>query len=429
MAQEQKASSGWRTALVSAALDRPRVLTLLDQGVVAAASFATTLILGRFCGQEELGLYLIALTLLGLVMEVQEVLIWLPYTYFRPRLPAPEVAPYTGSALLQQLGFSLLALPFLGLTSLALARQGGAPDLAAIPATLVFTGTLIYLQEFSRRVYFAGLEMEKALALDLLASGLKIGGLILLAWVGGLSARRALWIFCLAGGVAGGLWLADHRRKLAFSLSATRKDLRRHWSFGKWILGGNLALNLSNYLFPWFLAARGEVNAVGLLAACLSMVGFVNPIVVGSRNFLTPKAARVFGSGTAQEMRAFVLTNTLLVGGVVGGVCLLLGVGGDWLLQLFYGPGFAGQGLLVTLLAAQAWVAALPLAVDCGLWALGRPDITAKIYLARLLATLSAGLLLVSWAGLMGAALAMLLNTSLVLSLQFWWYLRLTSRR
>lgn len=429
MAQERATSSGRRALLLTAALDRPRLLTLLDQGVVAAASFATTLIVGRVCGKEELGLYLVAITLLGLVMEFQEVLIWLPYTYFRPRLPASKVAAYTGSVLLQQAAFSLLALPFLGLVAYLLVRQGAHPGLAAVPTTLLATGLGIYFLEFCRRMYFAHLEMGKALGVDLVASGLRIGGLILLAWLGSLSASLALWVFSLAGGVVGALWLADNRRQLTISFPSTRIAFSRHWTFGKWILGGNLALNLSNYFFPWLLAARGEVNAVGLLAACLSVVGFVNPIIVGSRNFLTPKAVRVFGTGSAQEMRHFVLVNTLLVGGLVGGVCLLVAVGGDRLIRLLYGPQFAGQGLVLALLAVQVWLSALPLAVDCGIWALGRPDVNCKIYQVRLLATLSLGLLLTHALGLIGVALAMLLNSALVLALQSWWYFRLLSTR
>lgn len=425
---EQTASPGRLAGLAAAALDRPRLLTLVDQGVVAAASFATTLIVGRVCGKEELGLYLVALTLLGLVMECQEVLIWLPYTYFRPRLPTSEVACYTGSALLQQVAFSLVALPFLGLVAYVLAWQGTHPGLAAIPATLLATGLCIYFLEFCRRLYFAHLEMGKALRVDLVASGLRIGGLILLAWLGSLSATRALWVFSLAGGVVGLIWLAEYRSELTFSLTAMKGAMKRHWSFGKWLLGGNQAYNLSNYAFPWFLVALGDLQGVGLLAACQGLASFVNPLVVGSRNFLLPQAARVFSARKPAEMRHFVVVNTILVGAVVGSVCLLIIVGGDRLVQVFFGPQFGGQGLLLGLLAVHGWLGALPLAADCGLWALGRPDITAKIYLVRLLATLSAGLLLVSWAGLIGAALAMLLNSSLVVVLQFWWYLRLTSR-
>lgn len=427
--QGRAVSSDWLSVLLGAARDRPRLLTLLDQGVVAAASFATTLIVGRVCGKEELGFYLVALTLLGLVMEFQEVLIWLPYTYFRPRLPASEAASYTGSALLQQVAFSLVALPFLGLVAYALARRGAPPGLVAIPATLLAAGLSIYFLEFCRRMYFAHLEMGKALGLDLAASGLKIGGLILLAWLESLSASRALWVYSLAGGLSVLAWLMEYRQNLSFSLAGARDVLKRHWSFGKWLLGGNQAYNLSNYVFPWFLAALGDLQGVGVLAACQSMVSLVNPVIVGSRNFLLPQAARVFSSRKAAEMRHFILVNTLLVGAVVGSVSLLVIVGGDRLVQVLFGPQFAGHGLLLGLLAAQVWVGALPLAADCGIWALGRPDVTAKIYLARLLATLSVGLLLVSWIGLMGAALAMLVNSSLVLILQFWCYLRLASVR
>jgi O-antigen/teichoic acid export membrane protein len=420
---------GVRHGLWAALLDRPRLLTLLDQGVVAVTSFATALLLGRICGQEELGLYLLGLTVMGLVMEFQEVLIWSPYTYFRPRTEAPQLPAYTGSALLQQLGLSLLALPPLGLAVQVLSRGSGPPGLEPFLGTLLVAGTFIYLQEFSRRMCFAGLEMEKALGLDLLAAFVRLGGLSLLSWLGILSARRALWVLAVAGAAAGACWLWGVRRSLAFSPAAVRETLGRHWSFGRWILGGNLSLNLSNYAFPWFLAVWGDLTAVGLLAACQSTVALVNPLVVGCRNFLTPAAARVFAAGSAWERRHFVLTNTAFVGGVVGSLCLMLMIFGGRLLELLYGPPYGGQGLLVALLSAQALVGALPLAVDCGIWALGRPDLNCRIYLLRLLATLSLGLFLVYFLGLPGVAVGLLFNSLLVLILQAWCYARLNSAR
>jgi len=67
--------------------------------------------------------------------------------------------------------------------------------------------------------------------------------------------------------------------------------------------------------------------------------------------------------------------------------------------------------------------------VDCGIWALGRPDLNFRIYLLRLLATLTLGLLLVWSLGLLGVALGLLVNSVLVLILQAWCYTRLTAAR
>lgn len=46
--------------------DRNLFLSLLDQAVVSGTSFITTLLIGRICGAEELGIYSLAFTLIVL---------------------------------------------------------------------------------------------------------------------------------------------------------------------------------------------------------------------------------------------------------------------------------------------------------------------------------------------------------------------------
>jgi len=62
------------------------LLTVIDQGIVSAASFLTTVIIGRACAKEQLGLYFLGWSIVCLLMELQNVLIWFPYTALSPRL-------------------------------------------------------------------------------------------------------------------------------------------------------------------------------------------------------------------------------------------------------------------------------------------------------------------------------------------------------
>lgn len=412
-------------AFLAEAGDRTRLLTLTDQAVVSVASFATSIIIGRLCGKEQLGLYLLSLTIIGVVMEFQEVLIWSPYTFFSSRLAGLELKFYTGAALLHQLAFSLFSLPLLWALSGMLSRGAGPAGLEPILWTLILVGTFIYFQEFSRRVCFAGLAMQAALGFDLAAAAVRLGGLVLLAWLGGLSAARALAVIGLAGALAGVLWLIWARQLLAFSLPGAIGSFRQNWSFGRWVLGSNLALNVSTWAFPWLLATFHDLQVVGILAACQSVIALVNPFLVGSRNFLAPKAAQVFAAGDAREVHRFVRTNTLIVAGAISLLCLgIMGFGKE-LLHLLYGSQFGDQGLVIALLAANAILGALPLVVDYGIWAMGRPDINFKINSLRLAATVTVGALLVSRLDLVGAALGLLLNSGIVLALQTLCYLKL----
>ncbi len=72
-------------------------LALADQGIVSVTSFVTSMILARSCSKEEFGVYALGLTIIGLVTECQNVLIWSPYTIYSPRLRDSEFASYKGS--------------------------------------------------------------------------------------------------------------------------------------------------------------------------------------------------------------------------------------------------------------------------------------------------------------------------------------------
>ncbi len=416
-------------AFLAEVKDRTRLLTLADQAVVSVASFATSIVIGRVCGKEQLGLYLLALTIIGMVMEFQEVLIWSPYTFFSSRLAGRELRRYTGGALVHQGASSLLALPVLWALSGVLSRGTETAGLEPVIQVLILVGTFIYFQEFCRRVCFAALAVQEALGFDLAAAGLRFGGLLVLAGLGTLTAARALLIIGLAGALAGGLWLVWARDRLAFSREAALAAWRQNWSFGRWVLGSNLALNLSTWAFPWLLASLHDLQAVGILAACQSVIALVNPFLVGSRNFLAPKAAQVFAAGDPREVRRFVRHNTLIVAGAVSLLCLGLMAFGQELLHLLYGAQFGDQGLVLGLLAANAILSALPLVLDYGIWAMGRPDLNFTINGLRLAATLSVGLLLVSRLDLVGTALGLLANSALVLVLQTWVYLKLAKRK
>src|SRR5436305_6675800 len=100
------------------------VLAVLDQAVVSGTSFVTTILLWRYCGPGELGVYYLGFTLLVTWGCVQESLIALPYTLFRHRPLQGTPAEYAGSVLIHQGLLSALALVSLAVVGLVLSWLG-----------------------------------------------------------------------------------------------------------------------------------------------------------------------------------------------------------------------------------------------------------------------------------------------------------------
>src|SRR5438067_4849932 len=111
-------------------------LAVLDQAVVSGTSFLTTILLWRWCGPGELGVYSLGFTLLVTWGCVQESLIALPYTIYRhrPVLGTPE--EYAGSVLVHQGLLSILALLVLAAGGAGLSWLGAVPGLAAVTWSL-----------------------------------------------------------------------------------------------------------------------------------------------------------------------------------------------------------------------------------------------------------------------------------------------------
>src|SRR4051794_14737588 len=142
------------------------VLAVLDQAVVSGTSFLTTILLWRYCGPGELGVYSLGFTLLVTWGCVQESLIATPYTIFRLRPLKGTPAEYAGAVLIHQMMLSAVALLSLAAVGVVASWTGRFPGLAAVTWVLALATPFALLREFGRRFAFAHLGMAEALVID-----------------------------------------------------------------------------------------------------------------------------------------------------------------------------------------------------------------------------------------------------------------------
>src|SRR5438132_4331641 len=90
-----------------------QALALIDQAVVSGTSFLTTILIGRWCGAGELGVYSLGFSLLVSWGSVQNSLISLPYTIYRLRSREGTQEECAGSALVHNGLLSAVALAVL----------------------------------------------------------------------------------------------------------------------------------------------------------------------------------------------------------------------------------------------------------------------------------------------------------------------------
>ena len=151
---------------------RRGLLGLFDQAIVSGTNFLTTVIIGRYCGAEPLGVYSLGFTLLVLIAVAQESLICVPYNVFGNRMESEDRRRYASSLFGHYL--------FLASGAVLLLAIGGAmapSHLQPMVWILIGVAPLTLLREFGRRVSLAHLRLREAVGLDAAVAVLQLGAL------------------------------------------------------------------------------------------------------------------------------------------------------------------------------------------------------------------------------------------------------------
>jgi O-antigen/teichoic acid export membrane protein/tRNA A-37 threonylcarbamoyl transferase component Bud32 len=351
------------------------ILALADQGVVSAASFLTTVIIGRFTEPNELGLYSIGLTLIASCLCIQEALISTPYSVQHHRSPGTP-AERAGAALAQTAALSALTAVVLAVASCGLAAASAAPDWVGLSCGLVAVTPLLILREFARRFAFAHLRVSQALILDTAGGVIQLAALVLLGWTGQMSALTACAALGASGGLTGLAWLYVARANFTVRTDRIPAATKHSWALGKWLFSSQLVVAMQASLVYWLLAWLGGMTATGIYAACMSIALFSNPLILGASNLLVPKLAVAWTEGGEERLRRESVQAALGLVLVLGLFCVAVAFFADNAMRFLYpGQGYAGQAHTVTILALGMLVLAAGTPASSALTSAQRPHI------------------------------------------------------
>ena len=385
-----------------------RALALADQAVVSGTSFLTTAMIARWAFPDELGIYAMAISLLVSWVAVQESMVLLPYTIHRHR---PQATPteHAGSYLALSGLFSMLAMALFSMAALGLSTANAPHGLVAATLVLAVAVPFASLREFGRRFAFAHLRVLQSLTLDLAVSTVQLCGLAWLGWTGRLSAVTDCAAIGVAYAVPSVAWLYLSRESFASQRGQLRKSMCRSWQFGKWLCATRIAESLHAQVIYWLLALAIGTAATGVYAACMSIVSFSNPIILGFFNILLPQASLALAQGGVSRLQREVFRDALLLGAAMALFCLLVLFGGEQVMRLlFHGPHYEGQGHTLLVLALAFLAAALGMPAATALATIERPHALFWASLIAMVVTVVlVWFLMLKW-GLVGAAYGLL---------------------
>jgi len=322
---------------------------------------------------------------------------------------------------------ALAAFGFLAWGAVAATGVGPA-GLVSVIWVLAIVAPFILLREFVRRSAFAHLLTGRALVLDLAVAVISLGGLASLTLLGSLRAASAVSVAGLACATAGvmGLWATRH--EYVVRRSVVMPTLRQNWKLGRWVLASQLVSDLgSDVLALWLLASISGKATTGVFAACVAIVGFSNPLLIGITHVLTPKFAQAVALGGRKRVRRLVIKATLVVGTAMGLFCAVLLFGSELALRVFYGEAYAGHGATVFVLALAGFAWALGMVPANGLLTMERADVNFRANVCGLVATATAASCLIGHWGVFGVAVGILAGRAAAAALRWFVFWRLTS--
>jgi O-antigen/teichoic acid export membrane protein len=386
---------------------RHAVLTLFDQSAVSGVRFLTTVIVGRACGPEELGIYTLGFAVLVVFSAALESLIFTPLVVYGSRLQGTAQRVYWGSVL----GIAVLVAvaTAVSLGALGLLLMGvSAPGFAALLGILTLAGPAILAWEFCRWFSLAHRRLDQAIVVDVGVAVFQSGMVLGLATTGTLSAATAYLAIAAVCAVNAGCWLYRSRSSFVLRQARVLPVLTRHWSLARWIFASRVTYGAINPVIFWILASWGNAAEVGQLSACMTVIFLYNPILLGINNFFFPRAVDALHRGGRAGLRRTVWKNTWIWAGGLALIAAPMIVIGQQMVQWIYGNAYAGHQVTIVFLALVAPAAAWMIVSYGGLSALERTDLTFAATGAAMAGSAGVSAVLVPQWGIDGAACAVL---------------------
>ncbi|MGD2137009.1 MAG: MATE family efflux transporter [Gammaproteobacteria bacterium] len=394
---------------------------LADQGMVSGASFLTGILLARYLGVDEFGVYTLGWLILIFIGMIHAPLIIGAMMSIGPAYPEAEAPEYYGAVIIQNL---VIATVGTGLVTAGIYLSGrlfpewGVAELLWPVAAATFAALW---QDFFRRYFFTRGRPAVAFTID----AIRYLGQVVVLFVlfqlfpVGLNSGLAMWVTAGSAAIAAGvcpLVMGEVR----WSREVTRSVAVRHYQSSKWVTASAPLEWISENAFIFAAGSIVGSAGVGAVRATQNIVGVAHILFNGLLNVVQVRAAKHYSLGGVAALAGYLRQVAWTSGSATAAVCLVFAIAPGFWLRLFYGEEFVIYGELVRWWALVYTVNIFILPLRAGLRALEttRPIFTSRVGAALFALVSAAGI--IGWVGLEGAVIGILIaKTILVLSL--WW--------
>jgi O-antigen/teichoic acid export membrane protein len=324
-----------------------------DQILISGTNFLTTVLIARALLPSVFGTFTLVYSALLLANIFQSTLITQAHNVLGANRTGEPYRRYTANTGLAQL--LLLGIETaIAVIVTAVAALKGSPNTSLLiwvaPAIIAWQ-----LQEFIRRVLYTECRFAAAFWNDVISYGVQTI-LVAFLWhskqLTGASAMFALTITSAAGVILG-VWQIHKSLEWKFDASI----LFENWTFGKWLIGGELVQWFASLQLYLFLAAYMlGTHATGELKAAQTIFGPTRVFSFYLGTVLPIRFARALAKDGSRAVDDLLLHSAIRVLPLLGIYCLLIALFPKLLMQLMFGHDYAGTPSVLSLYSVYAFM-------------------------------------------------------------------------
>jgi O-antigen/teichoic acid export membrane protein len=326
------------------------VWALTDQAVISATNFLTSVMLLRFMGLREFGVFILAWMSVQFVNSMQTALIVAPMMSIGPKQEEKDRPSYFGAVLFQEIVLVSLCFVLVFAALKGAANLFPHQDLRQLALPLAVSAFAYQSQDFVRRYFFATGQSRRALADDVLSYLTQLPILFLLHHAEHLNSVTALWTMAgtsILGLLPGWFWMEP----LKFDWEWVKAISRRHWKFSRWLGASSLLQWISGNLFVLAAPVYYGAAAVGVLKASQNLMGVTNVWFQGLDNVVPVETARHLRAGGVHSMLAYTRSILLKWGGLTLLFAIVMAAAPGFWLKLIYSSEMVQYGYILRLYA------------------------------------------------------------------------------
>lgn len=402
-------------------------VALYDQALISGVNFGSNLLIARFLGISDFGLFGVVYSIIVMFNTLQMSAIVSPMMTIGAKMPKPLEPRYYAAVISHAVGYGLLTSVLVGIITILIGAFSARWPLQHFAVAAVLANFAFQMQDFSRRYYFARGRPQMAFLIDGLSYGSQI---LVLGLVLGLKLGRgpnaALEVIAATSALS--LVAACLRPgKLKSPGKMLRYVLKRHWRFARWLIGTSGLRILPGYVYVGAAVFFLSPAALGGLRAAQKLMGLTHILHQGLLNIVPREAARRLDQSGIRPMKSYLWKVFAMTGGGTIIVSVIAAIGAPFWLHLVYGKGYSQYALLLRLFALQYIFVSTTLPLVAGLNAMER---TRGVFIGS---AIQAGLMFVlvvpmmSWLNVTGVVLMNIIISVayfIALFIALWWVLR-----